>query len=380
MTWIYPPRADAKHARYDAPPMTTVSDILTALDRAVPDAASSSWDPSGLQVGDPAAEVSGVGVCHEVTEEVVAAAESERPDLLVTYHPLLFQPTNRLVAGSNPAGRALRLARAGITLAVVHTSFDAAPGGTADALAAGLGLADVRPFGPAGPAASVKVVTFVPADAVETVTLAMSAVGAGRIGNYSGCSFRISGTGAFDAGEGSAPTAGGRGENRVEEVRVEMLAPVGAVGEVTAALVTAHPYEEPAYDVYETVSNGRFIGRIGSFEGAMADLVATVTTVLGSEGLRVSAVAEQIGTVAVLPGSGSSFTGAARAAGADVLVTGDVDHHRVIEANDRGLSIIDPGHGPTERPGMAALVNAVRSAAGSTPVLDLTGYDPTPWR
>ncbi len=159
-----------------------------------------------------------------------------------------------------------------------------------------------------------------------------------------------------------------------------MLSPAAAVEAVTAALVAAHPYEEPAYDLHETEANSRFIGRVGRFGGSASDLVTTVSDALGAGGMRVSLASPAAGTVAVVPGSGSSFVSAAAATGADVLVTGDVDHHRVVEANDRRLSIIDPGHGPSERPGMQALVAAVTAAVDPTPVVDLTGHDPTPWR
>lgn len=360
--------------------MATVSDVLSLLDDAVPASSAASWDPAGLQLGDPSRPVAAVAVCHEVTEAVVTEVEVQRPDLLVAYHPLLFRPTNRLVAGPSPGGRAWRLARAGVSLAVAHTSFDSAAGGTSDALAASLGLTELKPFGPTGPAPSHKVVTFVPSEAVEGVAAAMAAAGAGTIGNYSGCSFRSPGTGAFSAEDAASPVVGAQGSNRVDEIRLEMLAPATAADAVIAAMVAAHPYEEPAYDVYETVSNGRFIGRVGFHDGDFDALVAQVTAHLGQAGLRVTQASDSARTVAVLPGSGSSFVSAARSAGADVLVTGDVDHHRAVEAASRGLSIIDPGHAPTERPGMAALVEFVRRAAAGATVMDLTGHDPTPWR
>jgi dinuclear metal center YbgI/SA1388 family protein len=88
-----------------------------------------------------------VAVCHEVTEEVIAAVEASPVDLVVTYHPLLFDPVNRIVGGRSPAARALRLMRAGASLIVIHTDFDGAPGGTADSLASALRLHDVAPFG-----------------------------------------------------------------------------------------------------------------------------------------------------------------------------------------------------------------------------------------
>ena len=353
--------------------MPSVSEVLAALDRTVPEGSAASWDPSGLQLGDPAAVADKVAVCHEVTDAVVDRVEAEVPGLVVTYHPLLFKPTTSLIAGHSPAGRAWRLARAGVSLAVAHTSFDSADGGTGDALAQALELSDVRPFGSTEPTASTKVVSFMPLDSVESVTAAMAAAGAGRIANYTGCS-RVGG--AFEAG--SSPHTGSRGG--VDEARVEMLVPRHLIDPVIAALVDAHPYEEPAYDIYEVVSNGRFIGRVGRHVGSFDDLVSLVSGVTGAVGLRVTRASDRAATVAVVPGSGSSFISAARAAGADVLVTGDVDHHRVVEARDRGLSVIDPGHAPTERPGMAALVDAVRTTVPAAAILDLTGFDPTPWR
>ena len=366
--------------RYDAPPMPTVSDVLARLDRSIPAASAASWDPAGLQLGDPAAEVNVAAVCHEVSDAVVADVESSQVDLLVTYHPLLFRPINRLVVGATAAGRAWRLVRAGVSLAVTHTSFDSTAGGTGDALATVLRLSDVAGFGPTGPAPSVKVVTFVPEAAIEQVTAAMAAAGAGRIGNYSGCSFRTSGVGAFSAEDGADPAVGVPGVNRVDEVRVEMLAPAGRADAVVAALVASHPYEEPAYDMYETVSNGRFTGRIGRHRGSFDELLGRVGSELGTSGLRVTRASDRAQVVAVLPGSGSSFVAAAAASGADVLITGDVDHHRAVEARDVGLSVIDPGHAATERPGMAALVEFVRRACPDVAVVDGTDRDPTPWR
>lgn len=127
--------------------MPSVADIATAVaDRTRPDTAA-VWDPVGLQLGDPEAEVASIAVCHEVTEQVVARLEGSPVDLLVTYHPLLFEPVNRVLAGRTPSARAFRLLRAKVNLLVTHTDFDAAPGGAADALAGALRLRDPVPFG-----------------------------------------------------------------------------------------------------------------------------------------------------------------------------------------------------------------------------------------
>lgn len=358
--------------------MISVSDALGMLAGAVSWRRAAGWDPVGLQVGDPDAPVSKVGVCHDVTAGVLDAASHAEVDLVIAYHPLLFDGTHRFVAGSGPAGLAHRAARLGIAVGVVHTAFDVAPGGTADAMAVALGLGDVRSFGPMWGTESIKVVTFVPSDDAEAVAAAMADVGAGVIGGYTGCSFRSEGIGGFVAGSGTTPTVGAQGgRTEVREIRLEMVASATIVDAVIAQLVAAHPYEEPAYDVYERRGEAGFVGRIGTWVGSLAELREAVATSMGGSIRTTGQPDTSIARVAVVPGSGASLIGAARSAGADALVTGDVKHHDARRAEASGISIIDPGHAATERPGLERLYAAV--AARWDDAVDLTGIDPDPW-
>jgi dinuclear metal center YbgI/SA1388 family protein len=357
----------------------TVGDVIETIGRAAPWSKAAGWDPVGLQLGDPAAPVLRVAVCHEVTEAVVGAVTNGQVDLLVTYHPLLFAPTRRLVAGRSPVGRAYRLVSSGVALAVAHTNFDVAPGGAADALAEALGIEDTTGFGPEAGAEEIKVVTFVTAADADRVADAMGRAGAGRIGNYSSCSFRSEGTGVFRAESWAEPAVGRAGSlNREPEVRLEMIARKSAEAAVVAALVEHHPYEEPAYDVYDRRGNDGLVGRIGRPPGGttVRSFSQMVAEVLGGT-VRLSWAGEDFNLVAVVPGSGAEFIDSAAASGARVLVTGDVRHHEARRAIDLGLSVIDPGHARTERPGVAALRNLVAAAAPDT--VDLTGFDPSPW-
>lgn len=96
-----------------------------------------------------------------------------------------------------------------------------------------------------------KLVVFVPSEALDRVRDALFAAGAGRIGDYERCSWYTEGTGTFYGGEGTSPTVGERGrEERVPELRLETVFPAGRHDDVVAALREAHPYEEPAFDVY----------------------------------------------------------------------------------------------------------------------------------
>jgi hypothetical protein len=100
-----------------------------------------------------------------------------------------------------------------------------------------------------------KLIVFVPREALDAVREALFAAGAGRLGNYEHCSWYTEGTGTFLGGEGSSPSVGRAGrEERVAELRLETVFPVEKQDEVIAALRRAHPYEEPAFDIYELVS------------------------------------------------------------------------------------------------------------------------------
>jgi hypothetical protein len=96
-----------------------------------------------------------------------------------------------------------------------------------------------------------KLVVFVPREALDPVREALFAAGAGRIGDYERCSWYTQGTGTFRGGEGTDPTVGEAGrEQRVAELRLETVYPVEREAEVVRALRAAHPYEEPAFDLY----------------------------------------------------------------------------------------------------------------------------------
>ncbi len=357
----------------------TVREVLAALGERAPWATAAGFDPVGLQLGDASAPVRGVALCHEVTQAVVAALEAEPVELLLTYHPLLFRPTARLVVGPDAAGRAHRLIRAGVALGVVHTNFDVARGGAADALAAALGLEDLRGFAPLHGPESVKIATFLPADAADRVLAAVAEAGAATIGNYTHCAFRTDGVGTFFASDATSPVVGERGVlNREPEVRLEFVAPRAREDAVLAALVAAHPYEEPAFDVLDRRGEARMLGRIGRFGGSLAALADRVRSELRVAHPRVAGDPSRLlERVAVIPGAGKDWVRAAAEAGASALVTGDLPHHLAREGIDRGLALVDPGHAPSERPGLARLLEWIRGLGLRT--RSLLELDPDPW-
>ncbi len=363
------------------PAARTLGELLVELGRRAPWGKAWGADPVGLQLGDPSLVADRVAVCHEVTEAVLDQLEAEPVSLLVSYHPLLFRPTLRIVAGPTPSGRAYRLLRAGVGLAVVHTSFDVAPGGAADALALALGVAEPRGFGPLEGPDTIKLVSFLPEDHAERVLQAVSEAGAARIGNYSHCAFRADGIGSFFAGAGSDPVVGKRAVlNREPEQRIEFVAPREREAEVVNALLAAHPYEEPAYDVYARGGSGGLVGRIGQLEHAstLGRFAEHVSRALEQPRPRVAGdPAREVACVAVVPGSGADFLAQAAALGADLVVTGEVSHHAARASLDRGVAVIDAGHAPTERPGLRTLYAWLAELAPGAQ--SLLHHDPDPW-
>lgn len=338
--------------------MPTVRAITDVLEAWAPPGSKLSFDRVGLQVGDPEREVGSVLVGLDLTPAVVDEAEARGAGLIVTHHPLLFKPLERLVPTQFVSGLALRLAERGIAYYALHTNLDAAPGGVSFALAEQLGLEEVRFLDPMREAL-LKLVTFVPESHAGAVRAALAEAGAGRIGDYEACAFTSSGTGFFRPGEGANPHTGQRGAlSSAEEVRIEVEVHRWDAGRVVGALRRAHPYEEVAYDLYavEQPSTRAGLGAVGVLPEAepLERFLARAAERLEAGALRyVGDDRAEVRTVAVCGGSGSSLIGRALSAGADAFVTADVTYHTFFEPlapdGTPRMALIDAGHYETER-------------------------------
>ena len=317
------------------------------------------WDNCGLQVGNPAAEVSRVLVALTPLPDVFEEAGEKGADFLLFHHPLVFQPIKTLNTAFYPGDLLARAIRNGLAVYAAHTSYDAAPAGVSVALAGALGLrGPLRVVSPRGDLR--KLVVFVPDESVDGVVRALAEAGAGMIGDYTECTFRTRGTGTFRGGDETNPYLGERGQlENVEEVRIETVVPAHAADRAAEAATTAHPYEEVALDVYpvEGTPEGCGYGRLGNLPEPVAAEVLRehVSGSLGFSARLVADPGKRIERVAVIGGSGGSFIPEVAASGADAYVTGDVDYHDAVLAESLGLSVIDAGHAATELPSLGPL-------------------------
>lgn len=341
--------------------MALLADVIAALDRRYPPASAESWDAVGLVCGDPSDQVERVLFAVDPVAAVADEAIEWSADLIVTHHPLFLRPVHGVAATTHKGRLVHRLVRHRIGLHVAHTNADSATGGVNDALADALGLVDTSPLAPHS-AEVDKLVVFVPEPDADRLLDALTAAGAGSIGDYDRCAWTTSGVGTFRPGASANPTIGTHGEiEQVKEARLETVLPRSARRDVLDALRSAHPYEEPAYDVYELASApaGTGLGRVGTLPEALrlAEFAEAVAAVLppAPAGGRVAGDPEQvIRTVAVCGGAGDSLIDAARAAGADAYVTADLRHHPASEAMEvGGPALLDVGHWASEWPWLA---------------------------
>lgn len=340
--------------------MPTVGSICADLDRFAPPQLAAEWDNVGLLLGDPAVEVSRIITCLTVTAEVVAEAVEAGAQLIVSHHPILFRGTKNLSLES-PDGKLLwPLARAGIAVYSPHTAFDNCPGGINDMIARRLGLMNVKPLR-LGFKTPYKVVVFTPDADLAKVSDAMFAAGAGNIGQYSQCSFRLAGTGTFFGSETANPTVGQKGRREeAPEWRLEVVCPEEKLASVLAAMRKAHSYEEPAYDVYplQRVLTGTHEGRVGNLAKAitLADLAVLSKRELKACAVQVVGQADQpIERLAIACGAAGEFLDDARRAGANAFLTGEMRFHDYLKAREMGIALILPGHYATERPAVEEL-------------------------
>lgn len=351
----------------------TVGAVVAQLERVYPPSLAEAWDSVGLVCGDPQDPVDRVLVCVDVTDEVVDEALATGVGLIVAHHPLLLRGVDS-VAADRPKGRIVhRLIRGGCALFTAHTNADKAVGGVNDVLAELIGLRDTVPL-EAEPVASLdKWVVMVPEEDADTVGAALFAVGAGALGDYRDCAWQVVGTGQFRPVGAARPAIGEVDElTRVTEARLELVAPRSSRTAVLAALREAHPYEEPAFDIFESapVPGPVGLGRVGELAAPMTlrAFVEHVAARLPAApwGIRAAGDPElTVSRVAVCGGAGDSLLGAAAASGAQVYLTGDLRHHPVDEQlRTGGPALVDAGHWASEFPWCAKAAELVTATTG----------------
>jgi dinuclear metal center YbgI/SA1388 family protein len=349
--------------------MPTVADLARVLEAAAPLAYQESYDNAGLQCGDPHMEVRGVLITLDCTPAVIEEALSRGCNVIVAHHPMIFRPLKRITGANEVEQTLLKAIKNDIALYAAHTNLDNVYHGVNRKLADKLGLVNLRILDPK-PGLLAKLVTYVPPTHTEAVLAALYAAGAGQIGDYSACSFRMEGTGTFTPGVGTHPFQGAVSQpETTPEVRVEVLLPLHIQSAALRALRQAHPYEEVAYEIIklENIHQEVGSGMVGELPEAVSPAAfrAQLKEALFVPVVKHTAFEKPIKRVAVCGGAGSFLINRARAAGADAYVTGDLKYHEYFQAEGQ-LMLCDVGHFESEQFTGELFQNLLASTFGGT--------------
>lgn len=351
----------------------SVADVIGFISRWAPLDTALPDDNPGLQVGRRDAPVTNILVTLEVTDRIIEEAVENQVSLILTHHPLIFQPLKRLDVDTWLGRKLEALIKNDIAVYAAHTNLDGARDGVSFALIKRLGVPDPQFLKPSKERWLKKIAVFVPAPDVDNVRRAMAEAGAGIIGDYTFCSYNIEGKGTFWGGKGTHPALGSKGRlETVDEVRLEMILPSRRQHDVIQAMRGAHPYEEPAYDLYplDNVDVSTGFGAIGDLPEPvlLTDLFDTIKNQLGVKALAVmEGPAHTVSRLAVCGGSGEALVEDACRQGAQAFVTGEMKYHTFLEYEGK-TTVIVAGHYATEQVIVPVWSARLREWLGDRPV------------
>ncbi len=331
--------------------MTLIRDIIAHIQEYAPLCYQESFDNAGVHTGDVNAQCTGVVTCLDVTEEIVDEAISNGCNLVVSHHPALFHALKSITGKTLTERILLKAIKHDIVLYAAHTNLDSTWEGVSHRLAHMLCMTNIRTMLPRV-GKLYKLVVMTPTAEVDQVKKAAYCAGAGKLGNYDNCSFTVEGDGTFRALDGANPFVGSIGKVHTQrEQRTEFLVCEKDLRCVINAIISAHPYEEPAYDIIrlENEDKSQGLGVIGDIRPmAVEEFLSLVKDTFKVQSLRCSkGKSTEVRRVAICSGAGASFTLKAIGMGADAYITGDVGYHDFVSYG-RDIAIADVGHYESE--------------------------------
>ncbi|MBA7696441.1 GTP cyclohydrolase 1 type 2 [subsurface metagenome] len=328
-----------------------VKNLLNNLDKIAPFFLQESFDNSGIQFADLDASVTKILISLDVTQGVLDEAIENKANLIIAHHPLLFSPLKQITKQKNPL--LFKIITNKINFLAMHTNYDLAENGLNDYVANLLGIKKISPL-QVSLEKIFKFAVYVPIQHADRVSKAIFKAGAGKIGKYTETSFNITGEGTFKPMEGTNPFIGKIGEReKVEEIKIETVVAERNLDSVVQTMKDNHPYEEPAYDIYELKTKPSYgIGIFGEIDKELeiSKFSLEVKNKVRARYVRlIKSNNRKIRKVALCTGSGGSLLEQVNNKDADLYITGDITYHTALRAKELGLNVLDVEHFDTEK-------------------------------
>lgn len=331
----------------------TIKEVISKIETLIALPEAEDFDNVGLLCGNPEREVTGILVCHDALETVILEAVEKEVNFIVTFHPIIFNALKSLT-GKNYVERAvLNAIENKIAIYAVHTAWDNDYYGVNYRICEELGLQNQEILMPKKNSLK-QLAVYIPPDHADAVKQAMYEAGAGNIGFYDQCSFTVKGKGSFRPLPGADPYSGeiGKMETAAEEL-VSVIFESYKKQQIVSAMMSAHPYEEIAYQVFTVENENQYagLGRFGDLPEPMPepDFLNFVKDKFGLKFIRHSELTgKTIKRVGVLGGSGAGGISAAMAKRCDAYLTGDLKYHDFFRA-EGSILLADIGHFESEQ-------------------------------
>lgn len=334
--------------------MITSKTVIRKLEEIAPKKLAEEWDNVGLQIGSLSKDIKKVLLVLDINMDVVEEVIENEVDMIISHHPMFFDPIKTIDMDTYKGKMIDKIIKNDIVVYSAHTNLDASNKGVNDALSEVLDMKNPRILVKEYKETMYKLSVFVPETHESKIREVLGDTGAGYIGNYSHCSFTSKGTGRFKPIEGANPYIGNIEKLEiVNEVKVEVILPGNILNDVVEKMISAHPYEEVAYDIFklENEYEEYGVGRVGTInKTTLGDFAKKVKEKLNSTDIRIYGnIDYEIEKIAVVGGSGSDFIEDAKKSNVDLYITGDIKHHDAQQARELGLNLIDAGHFHTEK-------------------------------
>lgn len=329
-----------------------ISEILEYLDQSASFSLQEDYDNSGLIIGAPSDHVKKGLISIDITEDTIEEAIRNNCNLIISHHPMIFSGLKKIGTKTETERMITKAIKNDIAIVALHTNLDNHSRGVNYTLCGKLGIQNptiLRPL----PDRLLKLVTFCPDKHADKLKNALFSSGAGNIGNYDSCSFSSTGEGSFRALDGANPFVGQPNKLHFEkEQRIEVVFPVYLEKKLIATLLSHHPYEEVAYDLYplkntDPTTGAGMIGFLQEPVNAL-DFLTKVKSVLNLGCIRHTSANKPIQKIAICGGSGSFLIHDAIAAKADAFLTGDIKYHDFFIPQNNML-LADIGHYESEQ-------------------------------